>query len=151
MNSKERLKEVSAACYEQKDHTGVKLVCEAGGREMIFTKPVGRRASKIKVDGCVIKNKTACDYLVYDWKGRYHFVELKGRDVEGAFAQLAASISYFFPSGAPKKFWCFIVCTKSPPNSLPSGQNAQARLKQKWIGSMTLKVKVNRHIHRLME
>lgn len=124
MKAESPLSRVPAACYEQKDHRGSNLVCEENGRRMIFTKAPGRFASKIRIDGCVIKERTACDYLVHDWKGRYHFVELKGCDVRKAFRQLAAAISELLPANMKDEFWCFVICSNSPLRSSTLMQNA---------------------------
>ena len=148
MKPGEGLSRVPAACFQPKDHEGPHLVCEEHHSRMVFTKPAGKLASKIKVDGCCVENSTACDYLVHDWKNRYHFVELKGRDVEKAFAQLEASIPLFLPVGTGDEFWCFVVCTKSPPNSSTRKQIAEAKLQKKWP-TMKLKVKGRVHTHHL--
>ena len=138
-------------CYQPRDHRGATLVCEERrGRKMVFHKPAERLASKIKVDRCVIRDRRACDYLICDWRNRYHFVELKGGHVEKAFGQLLETIPVFLRRGTRDRFWCFVVCSGSPPNSLPGRQSAQARLKKAWP-SMVLKVQTGQCEHRLRE
>jgi hypothetical protein len=96
------------------NHGGQFLVCEEMGRLIRFRKPAKRYAQKIRVDGCVITGKSACDYLVFDWVERKHFVELKGKDVDHAFKQLASTIPFFSKMGSNDPIWCFIICSESP-------------------------------------
>ena len=143
--------DIPEACYQPRDHRGRVLVCEERrGRRMIFYKPAARLASKIKVDRCVVTDREACDYLVRDWRNRCHFVELKGGGVEKAFKQLMETIPVFLHRRTRERFWCFVVCSGSPPNSLPGRQSAEARLRRAWP-SMSLTVQTGQCEHHLTE
>ena len=135
-------------CFEAKGHTGVSLVCEERGRKMVFEKPRGRVADKIRIDGCVVRNQTACDYLVRDWLGRQHFVDLKGKHDEDALKQIEATIPLFIEHGSKKKFWCFVVTSGSSPASLPGIQSRMARIHKRWKYAKIL-IRTNLHTHRL--
>jgi hypothetical protein len=119
-------------CYRPKGHRGKILVCEENGRRMAFHKSDGRLADKIRVDGCVLKGVLSCDYLVIDWKGRMHFVELKGSNVEHALAQIEATIPHFLQAPEDGQVWCFVVCSAVPPAAAPGIQAAKLRLNKKW-------------------
>jgi hypothetical protein len=137
-------------CFEMKGHTGASLVCEERGRKMVFKKPSGRVADKIRIDGCVIRNKPACDYLVRDWLGRQHFVELKGRHDEEALKQIEATIPLFVRRGSKKKFWCFVVTSGSSPASLPGIQSQILRIRKRWKYA-EIKIRTNLHKHELKD
>ena len=88
-------------------------------------------ADKIRVDGCVLKEGKACDYLVIDWKRRRHFVELKGRHDEAALHQIIATIPSFIEDSG-EEFWCFIACTGCSPKARPGVQNLKSKIKRSW-------------------
>jgi hypothetical protein len=111
--------EIPEACFDEKGHTGSRLICEERGRRVVFRKPRGSAADKIRIDGCVVHEKPACDYLVRDWRNRHHFVELKGKHDEEALEQIEATISLFIERGSKKRFWCFIVGSGSSPPACP--------------------------------
>lgn len=46
----------------------------------------------VEVDGCVLVNEEACDYLVQH-AGVNYYIELKGGDIEKALRQISASIA----------------------------------------------------------
>jgi len=99
---------------------------------MVFRKPKDLPADLIRIDNCVIKQASACDYLLLDWLERKHFVELKGRHVEDGLKQIEATIPHFVPSGSDEPIWCFVVCTKYPRLALPGSQKQQALIRKKW-------------------
>ncbi len=135
-------------CIVAKDHDGATLVCEENGRRVIFQKPQGSKADKIKIDGCYVRQATACDYLVIDWKNRHHFVELKGSNVEHALEQLKVTVSMFFDSGDPAPVWCFVASTRSAPAARPGIQNKKARIKKAWKNAV-IEIRTNQHVHTL--
>jgi len=133
-------------CFEAKGHTGVSLVCEERGRKMVFEKPKGRVADKIRVDRCVVRNKTACDYLVRDWLGRQHFVELKGKHDEEALKQIEAKIPLFVEQGSKERFWCFVVTSGSSPATLPGIQSQMLRIRRRWkYAEIKIRTKIHKH------
>ena len=133
-------------CYEEKAHKGEKLVCKENKRQVIFTKPMGKTADKIRVDGCMLCQQIACDYLVIDWKGRHHFVELKGSDVEHALEQIGATVLHFKDAIKAEPFWCLIACTKVPPVIRASLQNSRLKFTRKWKKA-EIKIKADTYVH----
>ncbi len=133
-------------CFEQQGHLGELLVCEEGRCKMIFRKPANRTADKIRVDNCVLRQAPACDYLVIDWIGRKHFVELKGRHVEEGLKQIGATIPHFLVPGSTEEFWAFVICTGIAPAAQPGSQTEQARIKKRWKnGRIFVKTKQFEH------
>lgn len=140
--------EIPLRCYEERAHRGTKLVCEANGRSLVFIKPAGAIAEKIVVDGCVVRNLRACDYLVIDWRGRKHFVELKGKDVDYALRQLDATIPKFLEK-SDERIWCFVISAGTPPNISTSWQNAKLRFTRRWKNA-ELRIKTHACVHQLV-
>ncbi|MDR2917636.1 MAG: hypothetical protein LBV74_22825 [Tannerella sp.] len=76
------------------------MVCEKRSKLYIEPKNLAE-IDKIKVDGCLHKSQTThkCDYLfVYkqnDHNRKFIFVELKGSDVNTAFAQIKETLTLF--------------------------------------------------------
>jgi hypothetical protein len=135
--------DLPAECVEQ--HEGQFLVCAEKGRCVRFEKQPKRVAQKIRVDGCVIKQKTSCDYLVLDWKQRKHFVELKGKDVDHAFEQLEATIPEFETIGSNDEIWCFIVCSESP-RTTSKVQVRKAKFAKRFSARLVVKTDVCEHV-----
>jgi hypothetical protein len=133
---------VPPECVEKKGHKGAKLVCEERGRKMVFHNPNGNALDKIRVDGCVIKSKKACDYLVRDSKSGKYFVELKGGHVHDAFEQFNAAIPHFIEANSEDTFWCFVVCSGTPPATTPGEQASRLRFSRKWK-SAEVKIQTN--------
>src|SRR5437899_537159 len=129
-------------CFKSKNHRGRTLVCEEKGMRMVFLKARERTADKIQVDGCIPLPGPACDYLVRDWKGRQHFVELKGKHVEHGLKQIEATIPHFISEGSNEHIWCFVVCLRSSPASLPGRQAAQLRIVRQWNATIIVKTNV---------
>lgn len=137
---------IPAKCYKAKGHTGQTLVCEERRRRMVFRKPAGCTADKIQVDGCVLPQGPACDYLVRDWKGRHHFIELKGKHDEEALKQIEATIPHFVAAGSDEKIWCFIVGSGSSPATLPGIQSRKRLIRKRWQNAEII-VRTNVHEH----
>jgi len=112
---------------------------------MRFCKPPTRSARKIRIDGCVIKNALACDYLIIDWRERKHFVELKGKDVDYAYEQLEATIPKFTFLGANDVIWCFIVCSEAPATT-PKVQIRKAQFAKRFRAQLTVKTDFCEHV-----
>jgi hypothetical protein len=71
---------------------------EENGKRFEFIRKKGDRRviCRIKIDGCIIKNNSIrCDYLFMVTPPKsYHFVELKGSDIDHAFDQIKNTISF---------------------------------------------------------
>lgn len=90
---------------------GKHIIAEENRRKYILQNPSGKRICKIRVDNCVIKSQDQrkCDYLAIVCPSEdnaetesenqngsdLYFIELKGKDLLGAIAQLTQTIEYF--------------------------------------------------------
>lgn len=68
-------------------------------------------------DGCVIKNKTSCDWIVEKCGIGRVAVELKGCDVKHAVLQIGAAITYLRANGmGDLTIGALVICSRSPSN-----------------------------------
>jgi hypothetical protein len=64
------------------------------GRHAVFLNPEKREYLKIRIDGCIIVNQTACDYLVARDDVVGVLIELKGTDLPRALKQIEETLEY---------------------------------------------------------
>jgi hypothetical protein len=99
----------------------------------------------IRFDGCVIKNATACDWIVEKVAVGRVAVELKGCDVRHAATQISAAIQFLKNSGmADLKIGALIVCTRAP-----SSDTTIQRLKEILAKNFNVPLQVKRDARNL--
>lgn len=85
----------------------------------------------IRIDGCVFgEGEKKCDYVFKLKDGYTCFVELKGKNVEGAVKQLNATMSAVGEEFLEGKLYCIVVLSRYPKSS-PSVQLLQKKLRKK--------------------
>jgi hypothetical protein len=72
-----------------------KIKVKESGRSAVIVNPAKDAIDKIEVDGCVLKNELACDWVLSLQNKWDIFIELKGRDVSHAVDQLRATIDHW--------------------------------------------------------
>ncbi|MBB5208362.1 hypothetical protein [Chiayiivirga flava] len=90
---------------------------EEGARSAIFLNAAREKYVKTKVDGCLLNNVLAADFVVTQSGKGSVIVELKGTDVERAVKQVAATIEFFQKCEAAKqkqKMAGLVVCSRYP-------------------------------------
>lgn len=98
------------ACSTTYTHSKIKV--EENGKKAVFCNESRRAIAKVQFDGCVRKNAEACDYIVIDESIGYVLVELKGKDVEKALAQINSSVDFIQKNKVLSgKFGALIVCS----------------------------------------
>ena len=89
---------------------------QENGRKFRILNAQRSKIIKVQVDGCVIKQRTACDYL-FDVKknNTIYYVELKGKNILKAVEQLIATMEHFkeFHENRTKEF-CLLYTSPSP-------------------------------------
>lgn len=78
-------------CSEETTDSKVKV--SEGGKQAVFKNPQRRKYVRVRVDGCLICQSRACDWMVQYRDGSV-LVELKGSDVGKAYEQIAATLQY---------------------------------------------------------
>jgi len=69
----------------------------------------------VEVDGCLIKQQKACDYLFDISKNNaIHYVELKGKNTTKAVGQLLATMAFFKKTHEGKSKNFYIVASRVP-------------------------------------
>jgi hypothetical protein len=98
-----------------------KIKVEQRGRKAVFLNPEKKSFTKTVVDGCLIKEELAADFLVSDATVGDLIVELKGRDVKHAVRQVAATAIHIRESGLRKgpRLAALIVCSQYPKFDTP--------------------------------
>ncbi|MEN9472116.1 MAG: hypothetical protein RLZZ495_205 [Pseudomonadota bacterium] len=109
---------IDKKCCEDVTHSKVKI--EENGKQVVFLNKDKNTITKVRVDGCVLINKTACDWWIKknDIDASV-LVELKGCDVEHALEQIEATFRFLSNSQCLlKRNAAIIVCSK--PSRHPS-------------------------------
>jgi hypothetical protein len=108
-----------------------KVKVAENGKQAIFLNPKRRPFTKTRVDGCVIVNSVACDWLVQDDDVTSILIELKGCDVDHAIEQIEATLSFMKANALlTKQIAALIVCSKPSrhPSFTAKLQKAKARI-----------------------
>ena len=104
---------LSDRCSERVTVRKVKV--EENGKKAVFLNPEGVEYIRTKIDGCLIQGQTACDWMVHCDSHGGVLIELKGKDVDRALEQLAASFDFVVNSGdRPIALAGLIVCSGMP-------------------------------------
>jgi hypothetical protein len=92
-----------------------KIKVEENQRRVIINNPSKIKYSVTAVDGCLIKNSIACDWLISEDSVGDLLIELKGSDVDHAAKQIMSSAEYIDSNGiALGQKAGLIVCSKYP-------------------------------------
>lgn len=75
-------------------HTDQAIRLPDCGKVLVLKNPARRKVSRIRFDGCVLKNATAADYVIGIELGLDLIVELKGKNVEHAIDQIENSATH---------------------------------------------------------
>jgi hypothetical protein len=78
-----------------------------------FLNSQGHPVLKVRIDGCLVAEETACDYLIQHNSVNY-FVELKGHDILHALNQIVESINKFNKDFGSCQCVAVISATKVP-------------------------------------
>lgn len=115
-----------------------RIVLQENRSKITFFNPSRSDVRQIRVDGCMITDGCACDWLLISQDGHEHYVELKGCDVKHALEQLEQSISKLSADagGCDKK--AFVVSTRCPLSS-PEIQGRQIYFKKRYRATLVVK------------
>lgn len=105
------------------------------GKQAVFLNPKKEEFSRTRVDGCVITNKTACDWWIAHEGSGSVLIELKGCDVDHAIEQIEATFDYLSKNNLlHEKNAAMIICVKPPrhPSFTSKLQKAKSRLSAKY-------------------
>lgn len=120
-------------CSESVKVTKIKV--SENGKQAVFLNPLKEKFVKVKVDGCMIINSTACDWVISKENVMSVLIELKGCDVEHALKQIEATFEYLQKNNLlTNKTSAMIICSK--PSKYPSFtsklQKAKSRLAKQY-------------------
>ena len=131
---------IPAECQNEKRDS--RIAVEERGKKAVFVNGEKRKYLLTRVDGCVIKNATAADWILTAAKVGDVIVELKGRNVQHALEQIMATAKFWTDNGLRQgKIAALIVCSQHPQVTTKS-QRAQNDFKRKYKGKLQIKCKV---------
>jgi len=88
---------------------------EERGTKATIRNPNRGKFIKRKIDGCMITNQLAADWIVTEPTVGDLIIELKGKNVEHAFRQVAATIDFWrAQADAQTRISALIVCVRCP-------------------------------------
>lgn len=102
-----------ANCPCSSDLYTIRVSVEENATKATFSNPAKKKFTKTQIDGCLVKNQTACDWLIVRDSKDGVLVELKGSDVAHALDQIEASFKFLREAQrlTPNRGG-LIVCTK---------------------------------------
>ncbi|MGO9484192.1 MAG: hypothetical protein ACLPX9_06375 [Rhodomicrobium sp.] len=124
-----------ADCQETVAHSRIKI--EELGKKAIFINDERKEYVRTKVDGCVLVNTTAADWVLSKSNVGDVIVELKGADVAHAAEQVHATAHYWKDNSlCIGKLAGLIVCTQYPRGANTKIQKAQQAFSRKFKGPL---------------
>lgn len=92
-----------------------KILCEENRRKACFLNPRNEEYFKTKVDGCLVRNAVASDWVISRDKVGDVIVELKGKDVDHAVQQIWATAELWRRKGLRMgRLAGLVVCNQYP-------------------------------------
>lgn len=125
---------ISDKCKEEVSHPKVKIKDKAVS--VVLLNPGRKKLVKIRVDGCVIKNAKAADWLVAKMSRRNLIVELKGKDVEHAAAQIHATATHFVGKRLLSGEWAALIVSSQYPRASTMIQRRQQEFQKRFSGRL---------------
>jgi len=106
-----------------------RVTVEENAAKAIFKNPDKKKFTKTQVDGCLMKNETACDWFITREDCDGVLVELKGSDVAHALDQIKASFAYLRDQNRlTLRRAGLVVCVKRPQH--PAFNSKVQRVKE---------------------
>ena len=103
---------------------------------MTFRNAGRSRVRRIRIDGCVLKDEPACDYLLINSCDEERYIELKGSDVRRAFEQIENTIIRVGVNTLERKL--YIISTRCPLASTEI-QQKQKYFRSRYQARLTVK------------
>ena len=104
-------------CSEKISHKNI-LIEEKKSSKIIFTNENSTEVTKVQVDGCLDIQGIKCDWLLIINEPYIEiYIELKGSDVEHAFAQIENTMKIVSKNYKTVLKYCYIITTRCPITS----------------------------------
>lgn len=138
----------SDACSEETKVSKVKVA--ENGKQATFLNPERQLFVRTRVDGCLVKQATACDWWITRGTDASVLVELKGCDVSHALEQIEATFKYLSDNGLLTTRRAALIICRNPsnhPQFTTKLQRAKARLSKDY--KAPLHIVVGNHEYQL--
>ena len=124
------------------DDTRALVVSAENGRRHVGRNIGGCRITHYRVDGVILTNQKACDYIVINEnKKTAYLIELKGCRIDKAAEQLKATEETLSEYLRGYKLQFRIVCSKSRTTNVPL--NSQRKIIDKWKKEKRFRMSTN--------
>jgi len=113
--------------YSDKRRTVALRDSKGGPSEYRAENPKGRTLTVIEIDGCCIKQREACDFLMLADENEAWLIELKGSDVIKAIRQIHATLDVLGEKLRPRTIHARVVPTRVPTPNLVTTHEERLR------------------------
>jgi hypothetical protein len=122
-----------------------KIPLEENQSKITFENPKRLEIRILNVDGCAITEGLRCDYaMTSDMVKEEFYIELKGRDIKHAFAQIETTIQSISANVKEEPKFCFVISTRCPLSG-PEIQKMQKMMMKKYKAILVVKNRVHSH------
>ncbi|MBR7800503.1 hypothetical protein [Undibacterium fentianense] len=105
--------EIKSQFYKKTNSSKIKV--EENGKQAVFLNPNRSAYFVIRVDGHLIKNKVACDFVVSKEEFADLMIELKGMDVDHAVEQVLSTAKFWHDTALREgKIAALVVSSRYP-------------------------------------
>jgi hypothetical protein len=120
----------------QEDTTVSKVKVEENGRKAVFRNSAQKKYKKTRIDGCVMVQTSAADWIVTKIPVGDVIIELKGKDVHHAVSQIHATARFWHKHKLfVGKIAALIVC-KQYPRASTAVQRSQSSFAKTYRGPL---------------
>ena len=113
-----------------------KIKVEELGRKAVFLNPTKAMHRKIQVDGCVIRDALAADWVLSKDGIGDVIVELKGKNVEHGAKQCLATAQFWSTNGLGQGRIAALIICRQYPHTDTGVQVAQDRFRREYKGPL---------------
>lgn len=116
--------------------TVTQVKVEEKNRKAVFLNQEHIAHTKIRMDGCVVRNATAADWVVTKEGVGTVIVELKGKDVEHGARQVTATAQYLKDQNYAMPKVAALIVASSYPKASPTIQKSQSKFFRQFKGPL---------------
>ncbi len=131
-------------CRKQTDVSKIKF--EERGRKAIFVNPDRRSHFRTKIDGCLISDGLAADWILTRTDVGDVIIELKGTDVNHAAAQIMHTAAMWHGKLCCRKTLAGLIVCRQYPRIDTTIQKAKLRFKKKHGGPLHVVAKNREYV-----
>lgn len=125
---------LTTACCTETSVSEIKF--EEGASKAVILNPDRKTFTKVRIDGCLIKQERAADGALYDAEDRVIVIELKGNDVAYGAKQILSAARFLAKSDRRPSRYGGIVVGKEYPRISSTIQRSQSEFAKAFRGPL---------------